>query len=398
MPPVRGSGGFRLPGSINERPASSSRTPVRGGRPIVGAARTALLSGRCVLLALGALLANPAPAYHFTDPTQSPLYSRLSWSSAVWPRGGMLSVTLVDSPVWYEGRFGFDDLAELRRTVQRALDVWAEIPTADIRWEIGEVISPAELQARRRSGNPEEYGALTIAPAGAFDGGRPGTQRRSENPAVVQACDVYTPVPYPAVFRVVVHELGHCLGLAHAELFTEDGSESRRMAPDFPSYWRYDPIMSLGRWADPAGNVLTADDMSGASLLRPAAGFWETTGSLVGRVLLPDGTPANLAYVQATRLLEPEESSYSVGVFADAAGVFEIRGLAPGDYQLLVRSPSGVGNPWVFATRRFSQPGVPDPVVPLDLRQTLRAAPARVRAGEFTLLSLTVRRRGDPFR
>ena len=80
---------------------------------------------------------------------------------------------------------------------------------------------------------------------------------------------------------------------------------------------------------------------------------------------------------------------------------FEIGGLPPGDYQLLVRSSTGSGNAWVDTRHVPGQypegtPLPPDAV--LDLRQTLRAAPVRVRAGEASgPIPLAVRPRGEVF-
>ena len=342
-----------------------------------------------LVFALGTQAAAPAGAYQFL------LSSKLSWDRAIWPPGGTLSVTVVDSPAWYEGPGGFDDIAGVRRTVRAALDVWASIPTADIRWEIGEVISRAEWLERRN--NSSRGGMLSIGVNNISSRrGHAELISKPGNRLTLHACYVEMIVP---TFEVLVHELGHCLGLGHAELLSEEGSESGRMAPDYPSYWRYDPVMSYGISASWPEDLLTSDDMIGASLLRPAPGWLETTGSIVGRVTLPDGTPANGAYVLATRLLEPEEASYSVGVFAEPTGEFDIGGLAPGDYQLLVRSPSGRGNEHFFQTRGpLLSNGTRAPKVVLDLRQALRAAPVRVRTSDVRLLSLTVRRRGDPFR
>ena len=343
-----------------------------------------------LVLALGALAAAPAGAYRFLG------HGKASWDPGIWPPGGTLSVTVVDSPGWYEGPSGFDEIAEVRRFVQQVLDVWARIPTADIRWEVVEVISRAEWSERRnnssRSGLSIGVNTTGSRPGGAYLFSKPGS------PSALLGCYAEIVVPRNTLFEAFVHEVGHCLGLAHAELLSEEWLEYGRMAPDFPSYWRYDPVMSYGVRGSSVEDVLTADDMIGASLLRPAPGWLETTGRIVGRVTLPDGTPANGAYVLATRLLEPEEASYSVGVFAEPTGYFEIGGLAPGDYQLLVRSPTGRGNQHLLRPTKPMYSVSPDPDVALDLRQALRAAPVRVRAGEFRLLSLTVRRRGDPFR
>ena len=196
--------------------------------------------------------------------------------------------------------------------------------------------------------------------------------------------------------RILIHELGHCLGLDHPDVFVPrliirgDYSTERR-ASDAPSYWRFDPAMSYGKY-HPDPHHLTADDTIGVSLLRPREGWLDTTGSITGWVRLPPGGQADgvyHAYVLAT-LLEPESRAYAVGVFTDLGGHFRIQGLAPGDYQLLVRAPTGLGTPVLY--RRGNG-------VALELRQTLRAGPVRVRAGEETgPVRLAAWRRGDPFR
>lgn len=124
----------------------------------------------------------------------------------------------------------------------------------------------------------------------------------------------------------------------------------------------------------------------------------ETTGTILARVTLPDGEVVPWAYVLATRLLEPASASYSVGRFTAPPelcdeelttapkGVAAIRGLAPGNYWLLVRSPTGHENPSII--------NEPTCGAVLDLRQTVRAGPVRVRAGEEVRVTLPVRRVG----
>lgn len=311
-------------------------------------------------------------------------------------------VALVDTPMFESGHPGRGEsppvlLPDIQRVVRQALRVWADIPSADIRWELGPVISEAEAGQDPRYAFP-----LAI-------GWRPGiaiAESRFWNRRKYQ-CTVF--MGYPATHdsleaygRTLIHELGHCLGLDHPDPFLSSPNNRATWATDgyeIPRYWRYDPVMSYGERAYEA-DVLTQDDIIGASLLRPREGWLDTTGSIVGRVVLPGGEGVPHAYVLATRL-EPEEEAFSVGVFAtrqgdpvnapdDEPGDFEIRGLPPGDYQLLVRAPTG-------SALNFPYLG-PDSVA-AALRQTLRTGAVRVRAGEETgPVPLAVRQRGDPFR
>ena len=121
---------------------------------------------------------------------------------------------------------------------------------------------------------------------------------------------------------VVVHEVGHLLGLDHTPLV---GPPAVR------------PTMNPFYGNDGPGetSTLEPDDVAGVSLLYPTVGFQFDTGGITGKVTNEDGENIFGVHVIAEELLTGARISTMTGAFPGAGrGEYRLQGLPAGSYRI----------------------------------------------------------------
>ena len=233
--------------------------------------------------------------------------------------------------------------ATLRAAVERAISTWNEVPTSTL-----QIVLEQAAAAPDAARDANRINTVSVSPDSEV-APRVGRAYWQVVGTRIVECDIRigsefllatldesgTPSPPASLVAVVIHEFGHCFGLAHSVahptwLFRgfRDGGPS-----DFFPF-RPDPFMSYG--ADWGDLRLTPDDEVAVSLLYPAPGFLASRGSLAGRVVFPNGRPVPFAYVQTVEY-RAAGAEFGPGAFTDAWGQFLLQGLEPGLRHVWVR-------------------------------------------------------------
>jgi hypothetical protein len=152
---------------------------------------------------------------------------------------------------------GASDFDLMEALLQAAVNQWNNVPTAYIELDIG-FDDTAKLDAddEKFSIVVEEQDSQAVAAAAlpSFTSDDPEASAAERDPEIIHDCDITvsnSSVSAKALYRTLVHELGHCLGLGHP-------------------HSSYRSIMSYSTLDDSA--ELALDDKAGVSFLYPEPG------------------------------------------------------------------------------------------------------------------------------
>jgi hypothetical protein len=291
-----------------------------------------------VALALAGLTASASGYYHFLQ------FTTIDGVLRAVPEKFDLTALYNKTLFFYVSQTGPSSLAAgdsfdaLLSQIRLAAATWNSVPTSDLRLAYGGLFAPGTTQ-----NTPHMEVIFGELPPGVLAMGGPVTTTT----AMTAGPNPFVPVTYSVLtlnkdlsqqlsyqswsFTVILHEMGHALGLQHS-------MTSSAMA-------------TLLTRATSRAKPLGDDDIAGLSALYPKPQFAQQFGSLSGRVTL-DGNGVHLASVVA---LTP--TGDAVGTLTNPDGTYEIKGLLPRQYYVYVQ-------PLPPATQEGFGPA--DIVLPLD--------------------------------
>ena len=292
------------------------------------------------------------------------------WAPDIWGPGAVLSWSIAAEPEWTTI---FGSTRQFRSIVEAALAEAADIPTADIRWEVSGVTASSTGSWARDSSNEVFFHS---AGANEWDGGAGlwFSRDSARGEWNITECDIGAPQSWadeefdPEGARWRLRDwLRSCVGLRRGA----DPPATRwlRASESDDYYWSaeyYDHP-----WPDPR----RTDRNAGLSLLRPNDGWLSTVGSVSGSLVTSEGRPVPYTHVWAFRMSGARDA---IGAFSNRSGEFTIEGLEPGEYVLwahparytegLPRSVLGVKDA-VLIHPVLVRPGRITPAVPITMRR-----------------------------
>ena len=292
-----------------------------------------------------ALITDPVGAYRFWARNQFDLVASggaVKWEDHAFPIPFRILEndsfpSILSEEIWREG-------------IRRGFAAWEDVPTSRVRLRLEDASLPSNRSPDRNginsigfSASEDWTGAFAML---VFEGGSIVECDITVSPTSWTGLpdDIGTQELLARARRLTLHEVGHCLGLGHSA-----ANPMWRAWPEAPTEWA--PSVTGGDAPEGVRNFfpnpkmayansygypgLHPDDITGISLLYPAPGFLESTGTVRGRILFSDGSPASFAVVSSVEARTPDHP-FGPHTFTDAHGQFVLEGLRPGRTMLWI--------------------------------------------------------------